>query len=142
MDINIKFSEKENIYKMPTRDEHDAGWDCYATENTIVYGYQTIKMPLGFAMQLPENWAALLLPRSGLASKGLTLANTPGLIDESYRGEIQAALINYSNSGIKVNRGERVCQMIFVPVPQVVWQQVDILSASNRGEGSFGSTGR
>jgi len=101
-------------------------------------------VPTGLAVAIPEGYAGLVLPRSGLAGqRGLTLANSPGLIDSGYRGELTCALVNLDrDEPVKVARGDRVAQLVIVPVApaEAVW--VDELPTSARGEGGFGSTGR
>lgn len=97
----------------------------------------------GFAVAIPERHAGLLLPRSGLASKkGLTLANAPGLIDAGYRGEVKVAVVNLDPvSAVDIAVGDRIAQLVVVPIPDVASAWVDELPDSSRGEGGFGSTG-
>ena len=97
----------------------------------------------GIAVAIPEGYAGLVLPRSGLASAhGLTMANAPGLIDAGYRGEVICAVVNLDrHEPVKIARGDRIAQLVVVAVPDLdpVW--VDKLPSSTRGEGGFGSTG-
>ena len=104
----------------------------------------------GVAVEIPEGYFGLLAPRSGLAGKrGVTFANTPGIIDSGYRGEIKVPLRNINvsekwisrNDCVKVDRGERVCQLIILPCVTCECIQVDDLSETERGEDGFGSTG-
>jgi dUTP pyrophosphatase len=96
----------------------------------------------GFAVALPPGFEAQIRPRSGLAIKhGITCLNTPGTIDADYRGEIKVILINLGEDPFTINRGERIAQMVIAPVVQATIMQVDVLDATGRGAGGFGSTG-
>ena len=101
-------------------------------------------IPTGVAVAIPEGHAGLVLPRSGLAAReGLTLANSPGLIDAGYRGEITCAVVNLDRDrAVHIKRGERIAQLVVVPIAAMTPAWVDDLPASERGEGGFGSTGR
>ena len=94
-------------------------------------------------MAIPSGYAGFVLPRSGLALRhGLTLLNTPGLIDAGYRGEIKVLLINHDRSPVTVARGERIAQLVVQRVEHADLIEVDELPPTDRGEGGFGSTGR
>src|SRR5438477_4282151 len=97
----------------------------------------------GVAVAIPEGFAGLVLPRSGLASRqGLTLANAPGLIDAGYRGEVTCAVVNLDREqAVSIRRGDRIAQLVVVAVPAVAPEWVDELPESARAEGGFGSTG-
>ena len=140
--LSVKIQRLENCFALPSRrDRQDAGWDCYAAENTLLLPRTIGKVSLGFSLEIPEQWAVLLLPRSGLASRGITLSNSPGLIDSSYRGTVSALVSNLSDEPFTIKRGDRICQLVFMPVPDVHWQETAELSATQRGAGGFGSTG-
>ena len=99
-------------------------------------------VPTGFAMALPAGYEAQIRPRSGLAYKhGITCLNTPGTIDADYRGEVKVLLINHGDAPFKIERGERIAQMVIAPITQPEFERVEILSETARGEGGFGSTG-
>ena len=99
-------------------------------------------IPCGFAIALPEGYEAQVRPRSGLASKfGVTVLNAPGTIDADYRGEVCVLLINHGKQAFTVNPGERIAQLVVGPVSRVVWQEVDTLPDTPRGDGGFGHTG-
>ena len=99
-------------------------------------------VPTGIAVALPEGYEAQVRPRSGLALReGLTLLNTPGTVDEDYRGEIQLILVNLGDRSVTVRRGERVAQMVIHKLPRVALEEVESLPASERGAGGFGHTG-
>jgi len=100
-------------------------------------------VPTGLAIALPAGHEAQVRPRSGLAAKhGVTVLNSPGTIDADYRGEIKVILINHGAAPFVVKRGERIAQIVIAPVVQAALVPVAILSASERGAGGFGSTGR
>jgi len=106
-------------------------------------------VPTGISIAVPIGHEAQVRPRSGLAFKhGVTVLNAPGTIDSDYRGEVGVLLINHSKKPFVVNRGERIAQMVVAPLTRVVWQSVGVastsedgLSATERGQGGFGSTG-
>ncbi len=100
-------------------------------------------VPTGLSIALPAGYEAQIRPRSGLAAKhGITCLNTPGTIDADYRGEVKVILINLGDEDFVIARGERIAQMIIAPVTQAKLKVVDTLSATARGAGGFGSTGR
>ena len=100
-------------------------------------------VPTGLAIALPPAHEAQVRPRSGLAAKhGVTVLNTPGTIDADYRGEIKVILINHGTAPFVIKRGERIAQMVIAPVLQAALVPVATLSATDRGAGGFGSTGR
>ena len=125
--------------------EGDAGCDLVAVASvTLAAGGGRAMVPAGFAMALPAGTAGFVLPRSGLASRhGITCANAPGLIDAGYRGEVKVALVNLDpTNDYVVQVGDRIAQLVVLPVPTVTFLEVDELDASERGEGGFGSSGR
>lgn len=105
---------------------------------------ERVRVPTGFAMRLPgPDWVGLICARSGLATRhGVTLPNGVGVIDSDYRGEVQVALTNLSDTPYEIQPGERVAQLLVVPVARVTWRLVDQLQPTERGAGGFGSTGR
>lgn len=125
--------------------EHDAGCDLYARVGAkILSGGGRVLIPTGIALAVPPGYAALVLPRSGLASQhGITCLNAPGLIDSQYRGEIKVLLVNTDpTNNYSVNRGDRIAQLLITPVTAVEWAVVSDLDKTNRGGAGFGSTGR
>ncbi len=121
----------------------DAGLDLASNADIVVNPGERALVPTGIAVAIPEGHAGLVLPRSGLASRhGLTMANSPGLIDSGYRGEIVCAVINLDpNTPVKIARGDRIAQLVIVPIATVQPMLVDELPASERGPSGFGSTG-
>ncbi len=105
---------------------------------------QTVLLPTGLALYIADpNLAAVILPRSGLGHKhGLVLGNLVGLIDSDYQGELQISCWNRSSDHFTVNPGDRMAQLVFLPVVQVAFSLVDQFVETSRGEGGFGSSGR
>ncbi|KJC61788.1 deoxyuridine 5'-triphosphate nucleotidohydrolase [Bradyrhizobium sp. LTSPM299] len=100
-------------------------------------------IPTGLTIALPPGFEAQVRPRSGLAAKhGITVLNSPGTIDADYRGEINVLLINHGQQAFQIRRGERIAQMVIAAVTRAELVPVDVLSATERGSGGFGSTGR
>jgi dUTP pyrophosphatase len=121
----------------------DAGLDLSSAVDATVEPGRRAMIPTGVAVAIPEGFAGLVLPRSGLASKrGLTLANAPGLIDAGYRGEITCAMVNLDpDQVVAIARGDRIAQLVVVEAPAMEPAWVDELPESERGEGGFGSSG-
>jgi dUTP pyrophosphatase len=121
----------------------DAGLDLHALEDCVLGPGERAQARTGIAVEIPEGHAGLVLPRSGLAARhGIALVNSPGLIDEGYRGEIQVLLLNTDRaSRCKIEAGDRIAQLVLVLVqtPEVI--EVDALASSERGAGGFGSSG-
>jgi len=104
---------------------------------------QRTLVPTGVFIELPNGYEAQIRPRSGLAIKqGITCLNTPGTIDADYRGEIKVILINLSSEIQTINDGDRIAQMVIVPVEQIEWQAVENINETTRGAGGFGHTGK
>ncbi len=100
-------------------------------------------IPTGLSMAIPPGYELQVRPRSGLAAKhGLTCLNSPGTVDSDYRGELKVILINLGAEPFVVQRGERIAQMVVAPVTRGVFEEVEVLPETARGEGGFGSTGR
>ena len=118
---------------------------CAAVEEpvTLEPGGRAL-IPTGVAIQLPsEAYVALICARSGLAVKqGLTLSNGVGVIDSDYRGELQVGLVNLSDRAYTIQPGERIAQLMILPVMQAAFVETSMLSSTLRGTGGFGSTGR
>lgn len=121
----------------------DAAVDLRSTTDCVIGPHERMLVPTGVAIELPDGYAALVVPRSGLAIKhGISIVNAPGLIDSNYRGEIKAILMNADpHEEFHIQRGDRIAQLMIVPVAQPRFKAVDHLSDSERGEGGFGSSG-
>ena len=126
--------------------EGSAGMDMRACIDSelIVSPGDTVLVPTGIAMHIADNnLAAVLLPRSGLGHKhGLVLGNLTGLIDSDYQGQIFISCWNRGEKAYKINPGDRIAQMVFIPVEQVKFEVVDDFKESDRGEGGFGHSGK
>jgi dUTP pyrophosphatase len=139
----MKIKKESPNAQIPTLGSEGAGaFDCYAHESVTLYPGEQAKVPLGFRMEVPSNHVALLLPRSSTGSRGMHLANVCGVCDSDFRGQFIAFIRNNSDEPMLITRGDRICQMLIVPVWVPKLQVVEELSSTGRGEGSFGSTGR
>ena len=126
---------------------HAAGLDLLAAvpegAPLVLLPGQRALVPTGLTIALPQGYEAQIRPRSGLASKhGVTVLNAPGTIDADYRGEIGVLLINHGDAPFPIRRGERIAQMIVAAVARAELVLTTALSATGRGDGGFGSTGR
>ena len=120
----------------------DAGMDLKSAEDAVVEPGARLLVHTGLAMALPEGYEAQVRPRSGLALKhGITVLNTPGTIDEGYRGEVGVILINAGPADFTVARGDRIAQMVVQKLADVELVAAEQLSDTSRGTGGFGSTG-
>ena len=121
----------------------DAGCDLYSREEKIILPHERALVSTGIAVSLPEGYAAFIQPRSGLAAKyGISIVNTPGLIDSHYRGEIKVILINNDpRASFIVKRGDKIAQMVVQKVESVNFIEVEELDETERGANGFGSTG-
>lgn len=152
MNTQIKVKVKVNVKKLsetahlPTYGSAGAaGADLYALtdKDVSIAPGETMTVHTGVALEIPDGYVGLVFARSGLASKrGLAPANKVGVIDSDYRGEIMVALHNHSDMPQTLIPGERVAQIAVMPCCQAIFEVVDSLEDTERGEGGFGSTGR
>lgn len=119
----------------------DAGLDLYAACDALVTG-ETVLIPTGVAVAVPDGYVGLVCPRSGLSKYGVTVANAPGVVDSGYRGEVMVRLTTTSATPYEVARGDRIAQLLIVPIARPVVTVVDHLDDTERGASGFGSTGR
>lgn len=120
----------------------DAGMDLYSIEEVVIPSRKTALIKTGISIQLPEMTEAQVRPRSGLALKhGITVLNSPGTIDEGYRGEIGVILINHGESDFVVTKHMKIAQMVVKPIYDINIEEAKDLNDSDRGKGGFGSTG-
>ena len=121
----------------------DAGADLLAAEDVQVSPGERVTIGTGVAIALPDGYVAFVVPRSGLAAKhGITLVNSPGTIDAGYRGEIRVIVLNTDVSEpYTIRAGDRIAQLVIVPVARARFVPVERLPGSERGHGGFGSTG-
>ncbi|MCA2220097.1 dUTP diphosphatase [Nonomuraea aurantiaca] len=122
----------------------DAGADLYAAADVELLPGERAMVGTGVAIALPDGYAAFVHPRSGLAARhGVTLVNAPGTVDAGYRGEIRVTVINTdTKEPFRLNRGDRVAQLVVQRVERAAFTEVEQLPGSARGTGGFGSTGR
>ncbi len=120
----------------------DSGADLFSVEEAILHPMQRKAIATGLSAEVPQGFELQVRPKSGLALKsGLTVLNTPGTIDFGYRGEIKVILINLSEETYRIEKGQKIAQLVVAPVVYAEFQEVDELSETSRGEGGFGSTG-
>ncbi|MBO3443151.1 dUTP diphosphatase [Clostridium sp. CCUG 7971] len=120
----------------------DAGMDLYSIEEVVIPSSETRLIKTGISIQLPKNTEAQVRPRSGMALKhSITVLNTPGTIDEGYRGEICIILINHGKDEFVVTKGMKIAQMVVKPIYDINIEEVKELDNTERGQGGFGSTG-
>ena len=121
-----------------------AGMDLRAdlSEVITIAPFERKIIPTGLSIALPEGYEAQVRPRSGLAAKhGITVLNAPGTVDADYRGDIGVILINLSNTNFSIEPGMRIAQLVIAQYATISWEQVEVLSDSERGIRGFGSTG-
>ena len=142
INVNIKKTDKEAILPKYSS-EFAAGADLYScSDNVEIAPNETVLIHTGIAIELPQGYVGLIYARSGLASKrGLAPANKVGVVDCDYRGEVMVALHNHGTETCKVERGERIAQLVIAPYFTAEFNEVDELSDTVRGAGGFGSTG-
>ncbi len=145
MKVNIiQLPHGENLPLPAYATAQSAGVDLIAAIGSDVRlsPMQRMLIPTGIAIALPSCYEAQIRPRSGLALKsGISVLNSPGTIDADYRGEIKILLINLGTEEVTISRGDRIAQMVIMPVAQVSWHKVDSLDETARADGGFGSTG-
>lgn len=146
--IDVKIKKLSDTAIVPTYgSEKAAAMDLYANcaesdAEFFIAPHETVKIGTGFAIQPPEGYCALILARSGMATKqGLAPANKVGLCDEDYRGEYIVALHNHSDIPQVIHHGDRIAQLMFVPYEQANLIEVEELNNTERGAGGFGSSG-
>lgn len=121
----------------------DAGLDLRSAIDAIIEPGERCLVPCGIKVAIPEGYAGLVMPRSGLAAKqGITIVNAPGLIDSGYRGEVRAILLNTDkDESFAISKGDRIAQLVIIQVPRVEVVEADQLDITSRGESGFGSSG-
>ena len=120
----------------------DGGIDLYARGACELGPGERVVVATGIAVAIPDGYAGFVTPRSGLAAlHGISVVNGPGLVDSGYRGEIKVILVNLSSEAFVIERGNRIAQLVVVPVAIKDFEVVDELPATRRGSGGFGSTG-
>jgi len=140
----LRFVKLSDEATLPTRaHDNDAGLDLYAAEGAGIPSGARVSVGTGLAVAIPDGLAGLVLPRSGLALEhGVTLVNSPGLIDPGYRGEVRVLLLNTDQTrDYQCTPGDRIAQLLLVPIVTASPMRADELDSSIRGAGGFGSSG-
>ena len=143
--MQLRFARLRDDAILPTRaNAGDAGLDLYAAAPAHMGPGERWSVPTGVAVEIPDGHAGLVLPRSGLAREhGISLVNSPGLIDAGYRGELTVLLLNTDPAEVyRVSPGDRIAQLVVVAVATAEPVEADALAESARGDGGFGSSGR
>jgi dUTP pyrophosphatase len=139
--IRCEVDDNDLIPKYQT--QGSAGCDLYSNEYLKIKPGQRAMVATGLKIELPPGFEAQVRTRSGLAAKyGITVLNSPGTVDEDYRGEIKVILLNTGDEEFIVNKGDRIAQLVFSRVFRGIFQPTDSLSTTSRGSGGFGSTGK
>jgi dUTP pyrophosphatase len=139
--LKVKLINKDALLPFQAN-SGDAGLDLFAAEEKLIKSGEAELISTGIKLELPQGTEAQVRPRSGLALKhSVTILNSPGTIDEGYRGEIKVILINHGKEDFKIEKQMRIAQMVIAPVARVNITQVEELSDSERGVGGFGSSG-
>jgi len=138
-----------NWHLVPEKKYDSSGWDCKTRKNIIIPAHKWLSIPLGFKLAMPSDCHADIRPRSGLARKfGVTVLNSPGLIDPDYRGEVEVILINHGDFDVKLFTTDRICQMVFskdyeveIVVNKDIYIDFEKHYPTERGARGFGSSG-
>jgi len=139
--VKIKLLTRSAL--VPVKKSSDAAaYDIFSNETLTLPPRMVTTIRTGIVLEIPRGWKGEIYSRSGLALKGVVVANQPGKIDSDYRGPIQILLLNWTSSYISIERGDRIAQLEINPVYDVDFVEVDELSKTDRGEGGLGSTGK
>jgi len=142
--MKVKFKRLHPKAKIPTKaTSRSAAYDLYAIENAYIPPGVTLGVCIGLSIEIPKGWKGEIYSRSGLASDGVVVSNSPGKIDSDYRGEIKVLLHNNRNQDIVgIEVGDRIAQFEINPVHDIEFEETKELSESERGSDGFGSTGK
>jgi len=143
--MEIKIFKTNEYAIIPTRaHEDDAGYDLYTVQNFVMTPRSFVWVRTGLKVAVPKGWEIQIRPKSGLAGRGITVLNTPGTIDASFRGEVHVLLYNVTSQRYNFRPGDKIAQMVLKPVYDIEFIEVEadsLLGETDRGEGGFGSTG-
>jgi len=143
--VRIKYKLLDKTMPVPSyAHKGDAGLDLLSAEDCVIAPYERRLVHTGLMLEIPEGYAGFVQPRSGLAIKhGISLVNTPGLIDSGYRGEICIIMINLDKKqDFLIKKYDKICQIVFKKIEEAELVQSEILEETERGTGGFGSTGK
>ncbi|HRV71236.1 MAG TPA: dUTP diphosphatase [Thermovirgaceae bacterium] len=137
------FMEKSDLPLPFYATEFSSGVDLRSCESADIQPGQRMAVGTGMKVEIPEGYECQVRPRSGLALKhGVTVLNAPGTIDADYRGEIRVILVNLGESPFRIEKGDRIAQMVLTRVEKINWEESPELGDTERGSGGFGSTGK
>lgn len=144
--MKVRIKKLNDKAVMPTKAHAtDAGFDLYCTSKEVNWGTRLLICHTGLAFEIPDGYVGLLFPRSSVSNMPLMMANSVGVIDSGYRGEVTAKF-NITDTRYTAfthyQEGDRIAQMIIIPYPEIEFEEADSLSDSDRGTGGYGSTGR
>ncbi len=141
--VKVKRDSRAKEFDLPAYETcNSAGLDLRSMDHLRIEPGDRVLVSTGLYIELPPGFEAQIRPRSGLAIKhGVTVLNSPGTIDADYRGEVKVILINHGKQEHTIVPGDRIAQIIVSPVTQIVWNEQNVLSETQRGAGGFGSTG-
>lgn len=140
--MNIKFKRLSNEAIAPTRaDTGSAGWDLYAKSDGAILPHQHLLVPTDLTFEIPQQWVGFIKDRSSMAWKNKVHTHA-GVIDSSYRANVGIVLENTTDTNFEYKRGDRIAQIVFLYVGNQVMEEVAEVSATERGQGGFGSSGR
>lgn len=144
--MKVRIKKLNDNAMMPTKAHAaDAGFDLYCTSKEIDWTKRQIVCHTGLAFEIPEGYVGLMFPRSSVSNKPLMMANSVGVVDSGYRGEVTAKFNitdTRQSAFAHYQEGDRIAQMIIIPYPEIEFEETDSLSESDRGTGGYGSTGR
>ena len=140
--LSVKVQLLDDKGKVPTKNNlNDAGFDLYSSIDTVIPPKQRKTVRTSISIEMPEHFAGLIWPRSGLSVKqGIDVL--AGVVDSGYRGEIMVCLYNTSDENVSISIGDRIAQIIFQEVPRVIMEVHESLGSSQRGDNGFGSSGK
>jgi len=140
--MKVKVKKLDKVARLPTKaTPGSACYDIYSVKWILLSPMEKGLIPAGLSFELPEGVGLDIRPRSGLASKGLIILNSPGTLDSDYRGELLISCMNLSSENILIDRGDRIAQVRVLLTIPIEFEEAEKLSETERGDGGFGSTG-
>ena len=141
--MKVRVKKLNEVAQLPIRaTPGSVCYDVYSVKRILLSPMERTIVPTGLAFELPEGMGLEIRPRSGLASKGFIILNSPGTLDSDYRGELLIICMNLSDKNIVINVGDRIAQVRLFRTIELEWEEIKELSETKRGEGKLGSTGR
>ena len=141
--MNVRLQRVNPNAKLPTKGSvRSAYYDLYAAEGYFLSAGEVKPITTGWNIEVPKGWFLDVRPRSGMATKGITVNNSPGTIDDDFRGELKITLINHSSGAYLISVGDRIAQCALMPVAECGFEEVRELTETTRGKGGYGSTGK